>query len=83
MRAGGYSVMTIPLLILCAAVGTSRGPDLKPSVHTLDLYSARARRRAAALLRLEYLELGRRRLERIRSVIRHRLPVDDLLREAS
>ncbi len=46
---------------------------------SLDLYSLRARRRAALIFQLELLELRKARLERIREVIKRKLPLDTLL----
>jgi hypothetical protein len=45
-----------------------------------DLYSARARRRVAAYLRLRLLELRKMGLERAADVVERRLPVEELLR---
>ena len=45
-----------------------------------DLYSARARRRFAAYLRLRLLELREARLERAAQAVERRLSIDDLIR---
>ena len=44
----------------------------------LDMYSRRARRRAATILQLELLEMRKAHLDRVRKVIEKRLPIDAL-----
>ena len=46
-----------------------------------ELFSRRARRRAAVLLRLRWEELRMAELERVRAAIRRQLPVDALLQK--
>jgi hypothetical protein len=45
-----------------------------------DLFSRRARRRAAIMLRLKWDELRLAELERVRAAIRREIPIDDLLK---
>lgn len=52
-------------------------PAQRPSA---DLFSRRARHRAAVMLRLRWEELRLEQLERIRTAIRRQVPIDDLLR---
>ena len=47
-----------------------------------ELFSRRARRRAAIMLRLRWDELRMAQLERARAAIRRQLPIDELLRSA-
>ena len=82
-RAATAALLAI-LLGSPASASTKGGPRPHRTVHpaapSLDLYSRRARRRAALILQLELLELRKARLERIREVIKRRLPVETLLR---
>ncbi|MBC5810605.1 MAG: hypothetical protein GIW95_07115 [Candidatus Eremiobacteraeota bacterium] len=48
------------------------------AIRAPDLYSARARRRAATLFRLRLLELRKAGLERAADVVERRLPIDAL-----
>lgn len=48
-----------------------------------DLFSRRARRRAAIILRLRWEDLRLAQLDRIRAAIRHEISIDDLLRDAN
>ena len=65
-------------ILLGAPASASKGAA--PVRPYLDLYSLRARRRAAIILQLELLELRKARLERVRRAIERRLPVDQLLK---
>jgi hypothetical protein len=76
--------------LTCAAVDRgSRGSGSRPpatppparrrALDADELFSLRARRRAAAYLRMRLLELRRERLERAADVIEHRAPVDELI----
>jgi hypothetical protein len=61
------------------------GPATSPPVRERaleadEIFSPRARRRAAAYFRMRVLELRKARLDRAAEVIEHRLPVDELLR---
>ena len=78
-RKAGCAVMALSAAILLGApASASKGAAAaRPS---LDLYSMRARRRAAIILQLELLELRKARLDRVRRAIEQRLPVDQLLR---
>ncbi|MGA3038310.1 MAG: hypothetical protein ABSE64_12600 [Vulcanimicrobiaceae bacterium] len=51
------------------------------SAYAGDLFSRRARRRAAVILRLRWEDLRLAQLDRIRAAIRRQIPIDDLLRE--
>lgn len=63
-------------------------PNRAPSKHAIvqpvtgDIFSRRARRRAAIMLRLRWDELRMAQLERVRAAIRRQIPIDDLLRSA-
>jgi|GEM_PF-2104927 hypothetical protein len=81
--------ITLTLLLLLEVGGlqpaTGRGrrhpvrPAADPAAKLSDrLYSLRERRRIQAILRLRLLELREAGLERVRSVIERRLPVDSL-----
>ncbi|MBV8074207.1 MAG: hypothetical protein JO140_02170 [Candidatus Eremiobacteraeota bacterium] len=50
------------------------------SLYAGDLFSRRARRRAAIMLRLRWEELRMAELERVRAAIKRELPLDELLR---
>jgi len=54
-------------------------PAAMPSIYATDLFSRRARRRAAVLLRLRWEELRMAELERVRAAIKRELPIDELL----
>lgn len=80
------------LLLIClnaARVGEAAprpSPPPRPSPTVLvaggtDLFSARARRRAASLMRLRLYELRLEDLERVRAAIKGTLSVDDLVRK--
>ena len=45
-----------------------------------DLFSRRARHRAAVMLRLRWEELRLAELERVRAAIKRQLPIDELLK---
>ena len=78
-------------LMLAILLGAPASASTKPAVRhvaahrravpTVDMYSRRALRRAATLLQLKLLELRKARLERVRSAIEKRLPIDDLLHD--
>jgi hypothetical protein len=59
-----------------------RIPPPRAAAHTYegDLFSRRARRRAAIILRLRWEDLRLAQLERVRAAIRREIPIDDLLR---
>jgi hypothetical protein len=54
-------------------------PPAERALAADELFSLRARRRAAAYLRMRVLELRKARLDRAADVIERRLPVDELL----
>ncbi len=64
-----------------AVAAPARRAERPPAtlIEARDLYSARARGRFAAYLRMRLLELREEGLERAAEVIRRRLPVDTLL----
>ncbi|MDQ6929641.1 MAG: hypothetical protein M3126_03105 [Candidatus Eremiobacteraeota bacterium] len=83
MRAG--SALLTAILLGAAASASTKGAGRRFSattapVRSLEMYSLRARRRAALILQMELLELRKARLERVREVIQKRLPIDFLLR---
>jgi hypothetical protein len=82
MRAAPALLLAI-LLMAPASASTKAAPGRRPSHHapapTLDMYSVRARRRAATILQLELLEMRKAHLERVRKVIQKRLPLDVLV----
>jgi hypothetical protein len=51
------------------------------SAYAGDLFSRRARRRAAVILRLRWEDLRLAQLDRIRAAIRRQISIDDLLRD--
>jgi len=57
-------------------------PRTAMSAYAGDLFSRRARHRAAVILRLRWEDLRLAQLDRIRSAIRREISIDDLLREA-
>jgi hypothetical protein len=73
---------------LAAVTLPSPGPRARPAptglrkaIAASDLYSARARRRLAAYLRMRLLELRKLGLERAADVVERRIPVEELLRK--
>ncbi|GAC1653272.1 MAG: hypothetical protein NVS9B12_03210 [Vulcanimicrobiaceae bacterium] len=81
-RAAGALLVVILLGLAASASERAGHPHRRsaaPVAPSLDMYSLRARRRAATLLRLELLELRKAHLERVRAVIEKRLPIDALL----
>lgn len=74
------TALTLAILPPCAASASRRAaPAHKAAAaQSPDLYSLRARRRAATLLRLKLWELREERLERVRAVILKRLNPDTL-----
>ena len=80
-RAGTALVLAI-LLAAPASASTKAGarqpPAQRTSAPTLDMYSLRARRRAAMILQLKLLELRKAHLDRVRKVIEKKLPLDCL-----
>ena len=82
----------IALLLVVAvpkpAPTTAPHPPQRPSQATAhayagDLFSRRARHRAAIMLRMRWEDLRLAQLERIRAAIRREIPIDELLREAT
>ena len=57
-------------------------PRAAMSAYAGDLFSRRARHRAAVILRLRWEDLRLAQLERVRAAIRREISIDDLLREA-
>ncbi|MFN2527605.1 MAG: hypothetical protein ABR584_02700 [Candidatus Baltobacteraceae bacterium] len=69
------------LLITPASASTKAGRHRAlqhATAPSLDLYSHRARRRAATILQLELLEMRKAHLERVRKVIEKRLKLEAL-----
>jgi len=65
---------------------TAPHPPQRPSqahAYAGDLFSRRARHRAAIMLRMRWEDLRLAQLERIRAAIRREIPIDELLREAT
>jgi hypothetical protein len=56
-------------------------PRAAMSPYAGDLFSRRARRRAAVILRLRWEDLRLAQLDRIRAAIRRQIPIDDLLHD--
>ena len=56
-------------------------PRTTMSAYAGDLFSRRARRRAAIILRLRWEDLRLAQLDRIRAAIRRQISIDDLLRD--
>ena len=95
MAAGGHKVLlwaalTLPLI---AASAPASRPMLRPEYNkppgeaqsclSAELFSLRARRRAALLLRIQLQELRKAQLDRARAAVEGTLPLEDLLRQGS
>ncbi len=60
---------------------SSRHPKRLPAHYSVSqLYSSRARHRAAMILQLKLLELHEEHLDRLRRIIIRKLPIDTLLK---
>jgi len=85
MRAAPALFLVI-LLVAPASASTKAAARHKAREHatapSLDMYSHRARRRAATILQLELLEMRKAHLERVRQVIEKRLKLDALFTDA-
>lgn len=82
MRAA--SALLLAILLGAAASASTKGAGgrfsaRQAAARPLDIYSFRARRRAALIIQMELLEMRKARLERVREVIQKRLPIDLLL----
>lgn len=69
--------LTSLLLLAAAPAHHQRRHAAAPSI---DLYSARALRRARTILQLKLLEIRKARLERVRRALERGLPVDQIVR---
>ena len=83
------SVLAVLVLLVAPAVYRTAAPHpthppSRPATqpYSGDLFSRRARHRAAIMLRLQWEELRLRQLDRVRAAIRRQIPIDELLREA-
>ncbi len=84
MRAAPALFLVILLMAPASASTKAAGPHRargQGAAPSLDMYSHRARRRAATILQLELLEMRKAHLDRVRQVIEKRLPVDGLFNE--
>ena len=72
--------LTLAILPLCAASASRRTAPVHraAAAQSPDLYSRRARRRAATILQLKLMELREERLVRVRAVILKHLNPDAL-----
>ncbi|MDE2482671.1 MAG: hypothetical protein KGN02_10820 [bacterium] len=70
--------VVLPSLALALGLAAHPGARHPACAPAPSLYSARALRRARLLLQLRLLELREERLERVREVILHRIPLDAL-----
>src|SRR5579872_2176021 len=82
------SVLAVFLLLVVpvhrtAAPRPSHAPSRQATQpYAGELFSRRARHRAAIILRLQWEELRLQQLDRVRDAIRRQIPIDELLREA-
>jgi hypothetical protein len=83
------SVLAVLVLLVAPVVHRTAAPHpthapSRPATqpYSGDLFSRRARHRAAIILRLQWEELRLQQLERVRDAIRREIPIDELLHEA-
>lgn len=78
-----FLLLVVPVVQRTAAPHPTHPPSRAATkAYAGDLFSRRARRRAAIILRLQWEELRLQQLERVRAAIRHQIPIDELLRDA-